>query len=470
MSPVASIKVLAFKGAVQGGARLLPHLSDTQVLSLFRPLVNMIEYPEGRTFLERLITFSRRAIVDCSPSCRSKWINNFLGNVLVLSRAVRKRANQKLNYFPPLLMVISPTMRCNLRCRGCYSSEYRKEGEMTFETLMRVINEAKEMGIHFVVVSGGEPYVRKDLLDLYEAQDDVYFLSFTNGTLIDDRLADRLAELGNVLPCISVEGFKKETDERRSPGVYEKVLGAMDRLRDRGVMFGFSATATRQNNELIVSDEFVDFYASKGCFVGWYFQYMPIGRSPSFDLVPTPEQRNNRRIKLNDLRERKEILLADFWNDGALVGGCIAGGREYFHVNSKGDVEPCVFTHFASDNVNETSLGEALGSPLFRAIRRRQPYHHNYLRPCMIIDHPNILRAVVKEGGARPTHPGAEDILTGIIARDIDRSAVEYGEIADREWEMMRASFCQFADHRIDPAARGVRNEVGRRVSPPGSH
>jgi MoaA/NifB/PqqE/SkfB family radical SAM enzyme len=361
-------------------------------------------------------------------------------------------------------------MRCNLRCRGCYSSEYRKESEMSFETLMRVINEAKEMGIHFVVVSGGEPYVRKDLLDLYEAQDEVYFLSFTNATLIDDRLADRLAELGNVLPCISVEGYKKETDERRAPGVYEKVLGAMERLRDRGVLFGFSATATRQNNELIVSDEFVDFYASKGCFIGWYFQYMPIGRSPNFDLVPTPEQRNNRRIRLNDLRERKSILLADFWNDGPLVGGCIAGAREYFHVNSKGDVEPCVFTHFASDNVHETSLSEALGSPLFRAIRRRQPYHHNHLRPCMIIDHPNILRAVVKEGGARPTHPGAEDILTGNIARDIDRNAVEYGEIADREWERMRASCCQFADHTIDPAARGETNVEGRRASPPGSH
>jgi MoaA/NifB/PqqE/SkfB family radical SAM enzyme len=244
----------------------------------------------------------------------------------------------------------------------------------------------------------------------------------------------------------------------------------MERLRDRGVLFGFSATATRQNNELIVSDEFVDFYASKGCFIGWYFQYMPIGRSPDFDLVPTPEQRYYRLKKLHDLRRRKEMLLADFWNDGPLVGGCIAGAREYFHVNSKGDVEPCVFIHFARDNVHETSLGEALRSPLFRAIRRRQPYHHNYLRPCMIIDHPNILRAVVKEGGARPTHPGAEDILTGNIARDIDRAAVQYGEIADREWERMRASHCQFADHTADRFARGERRGEESRAAPPSLH
>jgi MoaA/NifB/PqqE/SkfB family radical SAM enzyme len=347
-------------------------------------------------------------------------------------------------------MVMSPTMRCNLKCTGCYSAGYAKGDDMSFDTLVRVIAEAKEMGIHFVVISGGEPYIRKDLLDLYEAHNDVYFLSFTNGTLIDDRVADRLAELGNVLPCVSVEGFRAETDLRRAPGVYDKVLSAMDRLRERGVLFGFSATATRLNNELIVSDEFVDFYTDKGCFIGWYFQYMPIGRSPSFDLVPTPEQRNYRRVKLNDLRRRKSILLGDFWNDGPMTGGCIAGGREYFHVNSKGDVEPCVFTHFASDNIHDKSLAEALGSPLFKAIRKRQPYHHNYLRPCMIIDHPEILRKVVQEGGARPTHPGAEDILNGRIARDLDRAAAEYGEIADREWKAMHAARRRTARRRYD--------------------
>ncbi len=453
MSPVASLKVLATKSALQGGARILPRLSDRRLLSLLGPLMKEIPFPEGRTFVKRLVIFSRNAISDCSPQCRSKWVNNFLGNALILSRPMRQRASRKLGYYPPLLMVVSPTMRCNLRCAGCYSSEYAKEGEMSFDTLMRVVNEAKEMGIHFVVISGGEPYVRKDLLDLYKAQSDVYFLSFTNGTLIDDRLADRIAELGNVLPCISVEGFKKETDERRSPGVYEKVLAAMDRLRDRGVLFGFSATATRHNNDLIVSDDFVDFYASKGCFIGWYFQYVPIGRSPDPDLVPTPEQRNRRRLKLNDLRERKTIMLADFWNDGPLVGGCIAGAREYFHINSKGDVEPCVFTHFASDNVHDKSLGEALGSPLFRAIRKRQPYHHNYLRPCMIIDHPEILHKVIEEGGARPTHPGADDILHGSVARQVERAAAEYGAIADREWRRMCAVHRPPEDERLHRGA-----------------
>jgi MoaA/NifB/PqqE/SkfB family radical SAM enzyme len=454
MSPVASLRVIAVRGAVHGGAYILPHLSDRRLLSLVRPLINTVQFPEGRLFLEKLVTLSRQFIAECSPQCRSKWINNFLGRALLLSYPMRQKAAARLGYFPPLLMVISPTMRCNLRCRGCYSSEYAKEDEMDFDTLTRVVNEAKEMGIHFIVVSGGEPYVRKDLLDLYEAHDDVYFLSFTNGTLINDRLADRLAELGNVLPCISVEGFKKETDERRGPGVFEKVVGAMDRLKERGLLFGFSATATRQNNELLVSEDFIDFYVSKGCFIGWYFQYLPIGRSPDFSMVPTPEQRNERRKALNALRLRKPIMLGDFWNDGPLVGGCIAGAREYFHVNSKGDVEPCVFTHFARDNVHEKSLGEALGSPLFQAIRRRQPYNHNHLRPCMIIDNPEVLRQVVKEGGARPTHAGAEAILDGQLARDIDKAAAEYGEIADCEWAAMCAA-CRYAARRRRSLDRG---------------
>ena len=453
MSPVASLKILAVRGAVHGGARILPHLSDRRLLSLVRPLINTIPFPDGRAYVEKLVTLSRHFLSECSPQCRSKWVNNFLGNALVLSYPMRQKAAAHLGYFPPLLLVISPSMRCNLKCKGCYSSEYTKEDEMDFDTLMRVVDEAKEMGIHFIVISGGEPYIRKDLLDLFEAQDDVYFLTFTNGTLIDDRLADRLADLGNVLPCISVEGYKEETDERRAPGVYEKVLGAMDRLRERGLLFGFSATATRQNNELISSEEFVDFYVSKGCFTGWYFQYLPIGRSPNLDMIPTPEQRNERRKRLNDLRLRKPILLGDFWNDGPLVGGCIAGAREYFHVNSNGDVEPCVFTHFARDNIHETSLAEALGAPLFRAIRKRQPYSSNYLRPCMIIDNPDVLRRVVEEGGAVPTHPGAEAILGGELARSIDETAAEYGEIADREWDSMCAT-CGYILNRSLPFLR----------------
>ncbi|HSR11707.1 MAG TPA: radical SAM protein, partial [Thermodesulfobacteriota bacterium] len=256
---------------------------------------------------------------------------------------------------------------------------------------------------------------------------------YTNGTLIDDRMARELARLGNVLPVISVEGMEEETDQRRGPGTFRKILSAMARLREHGVLFGFSATATRGNNETISSDEFVDFFVGQGCFIGWFFNYIPVGKDPSMDLMPTPSQRIYRRRRLMDMRRTKPMLMADFWNDGPLVGGCIAGDR-YLHINSRGEVEPCVFLHFAVDNIREKPLSEALQSDFFHSIRLRRPYSSNYYRPCLVIDHPSLLREVVRESGARPTHPGAASLVTRFAA-EMDDYASAYGKLADALWE-----------------------------------
>ncbi len=190
---------------------------------------------------------------------------------------------------------------------------------------------------------------------------------------------------------------------------------------------------TRQNNELAVSDEFLDFYARQGCLLGWYFNYMPIGRKPSLDLMPTPEQREYRRIRLEAVRYEYPMVVADFWNDGPLIGGCIAGGASYFHINARGDCEPCVFVHFAVDNIREKSLTEVLHSSFFRDICQRQPYHKNLLRPCMIIDNPWVLRDVVKRHRARPTHPGAEAVITE-LADFLNDYAHRWAEVSDPSW------------------------------------
>lgn len=266
----------------------------------------------------------------------------------------------------------------------------------------------------------------------FAAHSDIYFQVYTNGTLIDEQEARVLSRLGNVLPAVSVEGWEKATDARRGPGSFKKVLAAMAQLQQAGVLFGFSATATRQNNELICSDEFVKFWIDQGCFIGWYFNYLPIGKKPDLDLMPTPEQRIYRRKRLIEMRPNLPIILADFWNDGPLVGGCIAGVR-FLHITANGNVEPCVFVHFAMDNIKEKSLAEILNSPFFHSIRQRQPYSANYYRPCMVIDHPHILRDLIGQSGAHPTHPGAEGILTQ-FAGDLDRYALAYGKLADALW------------------------------------
>lgn len=445
------VKLALMREALKNGARLLPLLSEERMLSFFDEKLSGIPYPEGRAFLGRMAIQWKRKLPDMSSNCRSKAISNFFINSLLIGNEKRKDFAAKKGFKPPIFFVISPSMTCNLRCYGCYAGEYAKEG-LSYDVLRRVFNEARNMGIYFVTISGGEPFTRKDLLDLFKEFDDMYFQIYTNGTLIDAEMAKKLAKVGNAVPCISVEGFEKETDGRRGQGTYARIISAMDNLRNEGVLFGFSATATRANNEFILSDQFIDFYVQKGCFLGWYFNYMPIGRRPELDLMPTPAQRNWRRERLNSIRDSKPILLSDFWNDGPLSGGCIAGGRSYFHINSNGDAEPCVFAHFALDNIKEKSLVEVLDSRMFWAIRKRQPYSANLMRPCMIIDNPNVLRDIVAESGAHPTHPGAETIITD-LAGSLDKYADEYGKIVDPIWaEKYAAAACAPAEKPIAPA------------------
>jgi MoaA/NifB/PqqE/SkfB family radical SAM enzyme len=424
--------MLTAKGAVKAGLRILPFLSDDFFLRSARWKIGQIPWEEGRDFMQRLLVFGKRALSESSEHCREKAAMNFFYNYLIAGYRLRAAFAKAQGFRPPYLMVISPTMKCNLNCYGCYAGAYGP-AELDFGDVVRLIDEGKQYGIYFIVISGGEPFVWKSMLDLFERENDVYFQVYTNGTLIDDRLAERLSELGNVVPCISVEGLEEETDRRRGKGHFAKVVRAMQALKRHGVVFGFSATATRSNNDLIVSDEFIDFFEGLGCFIGWYFNYVPIGRRPDMNLMPTPEQRIRRRRRLLRLRHDRRILLADFWNDGALTGGCIAGGRSYLHINSRGDVEPCVFTHFAVDNIADKSLLEVLQSDFFKEIRSRIPYCDNYLRPCMIIDHPALLREFVSRFGAKPTHPGADALLDDL--RDqLDKYAAEYAEKADAEW------------------------------------
>jgi MoaA/NifB/PqqE/SkfB family radical SAM enzyme len=292
------------------------------------------------------------------------------------------------------------------------------------------------MGIFFIVISGGEPFFSQNMLRVFDTHPDVAFLVFTHGGLLDREMVDRLARWGNVLPCISIEGFEQQTDERRGKGHYRRVMEAMDQLREAGLLFGYSATLTQENADLITSSRFVDTMIERGCSVGWYFHYIPIGREPRVELMPTPEQRDKLRRAIAEFRATKPMLFGDFHNDGPVVGGCIAAGRKYLHINSHGDIEPCVFFHYAEHNIRQTPLHVALRSPFFKAIRAGQDGNPNLLRPCTLIDHPEISRGAIACSCASPTHEGAESLFTS-LSREIDQYAEHYGAIADVAWKEM---------------------------------
>jgi MoaA/NifB/PqqE/SkfB family radical SAM enzyme len=337
-------------------------------------------------------------------------------------------------FYPPGCMVVSPTTKCNLSCYGCYAGSPARQSELGYPVVNRILNEAKAMGIHFVAVTGGEPLCWDHTFRMFEEHNDVFFLMYTHGGLLDEKAVQRLVSAGNVLPLLSLEGFEEETDARRGRGHYARVMHAMDLLREAGVMFGFSSTQTRRNIDVISSDEFLDLMTRKGCMIGFYFLYVPVGRNPDLSLVPTPEQRNRVQQAIMDWRSKRPMLFIDFWGDSPLVGGCIAGGRKYFHVNSSGDVEPCVFCHFASHNVHTSSLREALNSELFRNIRSLQPYSENLLRPCMVLDHPAVGREIVESNRCRFTHRKAERFYNE-LADWMDEWSRSFAPYAEEAWQ-----------------------------------
>ena len=378
--------------------------------------------------------FPRRILRDLHPNQRDKWITTLAVNHLLSGTNKRKEWADREGFYPPSTVVISPTMKCNLSCYGCYAGDYSKSLELSLEEIDSILMQMKEMGIYFAVISGGEPFFKEEIFEIFRKHDDMAFLVFTHGGLIDEDMVERLISVGNVMPSFSLEGFEKETDERRGPGHFRKVMRAMDLLREAGLSFCGSFTQTSKNTDIITSDAYIDMLLAKGCFALWLFSYVPVGRSPELGLMPTPLQRDLMRRRTVDYRATKPMLMIDFWNDGPMISGCLAGGRKYLHVNANGDIEPCVFCHYAVDNIRRTSLKDALKSPLFRKIRARQGEHENLLTPCMLIDHPEVGRELFSTEGVYPTHEGADAIFTE-LAVELDRYSRSYGEIADLAWE-----------------------------------
>ncbi len=378
--------------------------------------------------------FPRRILRDLHPNQRRKWITNLAVNHLLSGTNKRKEWLEKEGYYPPSTVVISPTMRCNLSCYGCYAGDYDKSLELSRDEIDSILNQMKEMGVYFAVISGGEPFFRDDIFDIFAKHSDMAFLVFTHGGLIDAQQVAKLIDVGNVMPAFSLEGYERETDERRGPGHFRTVMHAMDLLREAGLSFCGSFTQTSRNTDIITSDAYMDMLIAKGCSALWLFSYVPVGREPDLTLMPSPEQRDQMRRRTIDFRAAKPMIIVDFWNDGPIISGCIAGGRKYFHINANGDIEPCVFCHFAVDNIRRTSLKEALRSPLFRLIRERQGGHDNLLRPCMLIDHPEVGRDIFATPGTYATHRGAEELFTGLAGK-MDCYATDYAALADPAWD-----------------------------------
>ena len=406
----------------------------------------------------RWVNFINKVIDESNPEYVHKMALN-LGYEAFFRGTKMIRANrEKYNCNIPWLILFDPTMACNMHCVGCWSGTYGHKVKLSFEDMDKIVTEGKALGVYVYMMTGGEPMcAKKDIIRLCEKHNDCFFAAYSNSTFIDEELCKKVVELGNLTFMLSIEGTPETNDKRRGEGHYDAVMKAMDLLKKYGIVYGTSICYTRDNIEAVTSDDFLRFIASKGARFGFYFHYMPVGNNAVKELMPTIEQRRKMIERIREIRSDKsdiEFFPMDFQNDGEFVGGCIAGGRNYFHINSNGDAEPCVFIHYSDSNIREKSILEILQSPLFMAYHEGQPFNRNHLRPCPMLENPELLRKMVNETGACQTNLESPESVDHLCEK-ADDYAKEWAPVANEIWASQKhktpayENYCK--NHRDNP-------------------
>ncbi len=377
---------------------------------------------------------------DIDKGVRRRVFENLVINSTLIGSPKQDKTRAANNCNIPWTVLMDPTSSCNLNCIGCWAAEYKNGLQLSYEQMNDIILQGKEMGIYTFLFSGGEPLVRKkDILRLCEKNSDCLFLAFTNGTLIDEAFAEEMLRVKNFIPAISIEGFEKDTDSRRGAGVYGTVTDAMKILKRHKLLFGISCCYTRENTETVGSEEYFDEMVSLGAKFAWFFTYMPIGAGAPTELMVTAEQREFMYRQIRSFRNTKPIFTLDFWNDGEYIGGCVAGGRYYVHINANGDIEPCAFIHYSDSNIRDKTLLEALKSPLFMEYYKNQPFNDNHLRPCPLLDNPQRLVEMVEQSGAASTDMRAPE-KAAELAGKCTEAAESWAVTAEYLWSGQKAA------------------------------
>lgn len=440
----SSLKASAYAFAVKQAinyARRDPDKNLIKVLNLVEKAdvkkANQVTYNNLRKSLQdpnnNWTRFIKNILFNTDPKILDKFIPVLL-NIALNSFAVRTENIEKHKCNIPWAILIDPTAACNLHCTGCWAAEYGKNLSLPYETLASVVEQGKKLGTFVYLFSGGEPLVRKDdIIKLCKANPDCAFLSFTNGTLVDEEFVEQIAEVGNFVPAFSIEGYEDATDMRRGKGTYEKVMNAIKLLKARGCLFGYSICYHSKNIEEVCGSDYIDFLIENGGLFTWFFTYMPVGKDAVPELMVSAEQRKRAYELIRKARNEKPMFLMDFWNDGEYVQGCVAGGRHYLHINANGDVEPCAFVHYSNVNIKEVSLLDALKSPLFMEYYKGQPWNQNHLRPCPVLDNPDAIIEAVERSGAHSTEMLAPEDPRDLAAKT-RKAAEAWATVADKIW------------------------------------
>ena len=313
----------------------------------------------------------------------------------------RKRAKKKGEHIPPFL-IASITSKCNLHCAGCYSRcnhatvDSEPVAQLTDEEWRGVFDEADELGISFILLAGGEPMLRRDVIEAAGKKKNILFPIFTNGTFIDERYFDLFDKSRNLIPIMSIEGKKETTDLRRGTGVYDRLIKNMNELHERGLIFGASVTVTKENIREVTSDDFLDELSGRGCKAVIYVEFVPV-TDESKELAPGDDEREYLKKSIADLREKRpDMVYISFPGDEKSSGGCVAAGRGFFHINSHGGAEPCPFSPYSDVNIRNSSLKEAMHSPLFMALQNSDMLNDDHNGGCVLYEKRELVEQLME--------------------------------------------------------------------------
>lgn len=293
----------------------------------------------------------------------------------------------------PVFLIASITSRCNLHCTGCYSranescSDDAAINQLSDSDWGNIFTQAKDIGISFIVLAGGEPMMREDVILKAGEFPEILFPIFTNGTMIDDDTLKLFDDNRNLVPVLSIEGDEKTTDSRRGKGIYRQIIKSMEEMNKRNIIFGASLTFTKGNVSSLVSDEYIGRLHDLGCKVVFFIEYVPINRQTA-DMAPSDREREMLFDEIDRLRsEYDDMIFLSFPGDEKTSGGCLAAGRGFFHINSHGGAEPCPASPFSDINVKETSILEALQSNLFKSLRDGGLLIGEHEGGCVLFEH-----------------------------------------------------------------------------------
>ena len=314
----------------------------------------------------------------------------------------RRKAETKGDHIPPFL-IASITSKCNLHCAGCYSrcnhatTDSEPVRQLTDEEWQNVFDEAEELGISFILLAGGEPMLRRGVIEGAGKKQNILFPIFTNGTYLDERYLELFDKFRNLIPVMSIEGSRELTDERRGAGIYDRLIANMDEIHKRGLIFGASVTVTTRNCKEVTSQAFLDSLSEKGCKVVIFVEYVPV-TDESRELAPTDTEREYLQNKIRQLREtHPEMVYILFPGDEKSSGGCVAAGRGFFHINSHGGAEPCPFSPYSDINVRDSSLKKAMDSPLFRKLRDEGYLLEDHEGGCVLYEKRELVQQIINE-------------------------------------------------------------------------